>query len=291
MSTLLAVGLAILGFQDSGPWRIVCEGGGKAWSVREDGTDRRDEPGAAPGKGLLSPDGKRRAYISTDDGDAEIWVSDADGKIPKRLTDNRDIDNDPSWTPDGKRIVFGSTRNRVGQVWIMEADGTNPVRLTDHAGGAWHPTVSPAGDRIAYQEQHPESSKLPPATLRIMDMAGRDSKALIEKTQMLGHAWSPKGDRIAVSLVQELRILEIPSGKTAKSFKFEDVHKDLYAHSAYGMTWRPDGGAIACTIQFLGGRKMGAVAFGDDQIFVLPFEGKPAIIEAGAPSGPVRWTR
>jgi hypothetical protein len=140
-------------------------------------------------------------------------------------------------------------------------------------------------------EIHPEHSKLPPSTLRIMDLAGRDSKALIEKTQMLGQAWSPKGDRIACSLVQELRILEVPSGKTVKSFKFQDIHKDLYAHAAYGLLWRPDGGAIACTIQFLGGRMVGAKVYGDDQIFVLPFEGKPAIIEAGGPAGPVRWSK
>ena len=287
----MPVVLAFLLFQDPGPWRIVCVRDGKLWSVRQDGTDRREEPGSAPGVGTLSPDGKRRAYISTDDGDAEIWVSDADGKNSKRLTDNKAIDNFPTWTPDGKRIVFASTRSGPWQIWIMEADGAKPVRLTDHAGGAWGPCVSPGGDRITYEELHPAPEKLPPRTLRIMDLAGRESTVLIEKTQMLGHSWSPKGDRIACSLVNELRILEIPSGKVVKSFKFEEVHKDLYAHAAYGLLWRPDGEAIACTIQFLGGRMVGSKVYGDDQIFVLPFEGKPVIIEGDSPAGPVRWSK
>ena len=281
---------AFLGFQNPGPWRVVYEQGGKLWSVREDGTDSRAEDGKVPQRGL-SPDGKRRAYISTDDGDAEIWVSDADGKNPKRLTDNKAIDNFPGWTPDGKRLVFASTRTGRWQIWIMEADGSNPTRLTDHAEGAWDPRVSPGGDRIAYSELHPESTKLPPRTLRIMNLAGGDVKVLIEKTQMLGHSWGPKGDRIACSLVQELRIVEVPSGKAVHSFKFADIHKDLHAHAAHGVTWKPDGKAIACTIQFLGGRMEGTVVFGDDQVFVLPFEGKPAIIEAGGPASPVRWAR
>jgi len=36
---------------------------------------------------------------------------------------------------------------------------------------------------------------------------------------------------------------------------------------------------------------VGAKVFGDDQFFVLPFEGKAVIVEAGGPAGPVRWTR
>lgn len=290
MRAILAVLLALATLQDSGPWRVVYQREGKLWSAREDGSDARAETGK-PAQGVLSPDGKRRAYISTDGGDAEIWVSDADGGNQKQLTDNKNIDYFPTWTPDGKRIVFASTRTGPWQIWILEADGANPVRLTDHAGGARDPSVSPGGDRIAYLELHPERSKLPPSTLRTMNLEGKDSKVLIEKTQILGHAWSPKGDRLAASLVQELRVLELPSGKAVHAFKFEDIHKDLHAHAAHGVMWRPDGGAIACTIQFLGGRMEGAVVFGDDQLFVLPFVGKPAIIEAGGTAGPVRWTR
>lgn len=290
MRTVAVAVVAILGLQDPGPWRIVCEQDGKAWSVREDGADRRDEPASGSGAGL-SPDGKRRAYISTDDGDAEVWVSDSDGKNPKRLTDNKDIDNNPAWTADGKRIVFGSTRTGRWQIWIMEADGTNPVRLTDHADGAWHPTVAPAGDRIAYEELHKGDGKLPPRTLRVMDVSGRDSKVLIEKTQMLGHSWNPKGDRIACSLIQHLRVVEVPSGIVAKEFKFQEIHEKLHAHSAGGIVWRPDGGAIACAIHFVGGRMRGAKVFGDDQVFILPLEGMPVVIEAGGPAGPARWIR
>jgi len=57
------------------------------------------------------------------------------------------------------------------------------------------------------------------------------------------------------------------------------------------MLWRPDGKAIACTITFLGGRMLGTKVFGDDLIFILPFEGKPVILTPGGPAGPVRWIR
>jgi len=289
---LLALSILPVAVQETGPWRIVCESGGKAWSVRENGSDRREEPASSPGSGVLSPDGKRRAHVRPGDDSQSIWVSDADGKNWKSLTESTYFGS-LAWTPDGKRLVFAASRMpEKSQIWIIDIDGTNLARLTNHADGASDPQVSPVGNSVCYRERHYRpKEKLPPSTLRTMDLAGRDSKVLIEKTQMQGHAWSPKGDRIACSLVQEIRILEVPSGKTVKSFKLGDVHKDLYAHAAYGMIWRPDGGAIACTIQFLGGRMMGTKIFGDEQIFILPFEGKPVVIEAGGPAGPVRWTR
>lgn len=284
MKALTLLVLAAGALQAPGRWLLELRQDNKLLRVSEDGSDLREVKDPIP-------HGKPRLFISTEDGDAEIWVSDPDGKNPKRLTDNTAIDNMPRWSSDGKRIVFASTRTGVWQIWIMEADGSNPIQLTRHKDGARDPEVSPAGDRVSYLELHPERTKLPPSTLRVMELSGGEPKVLLEKIQILGHAWSPKGDRLACSLVQELRILEMPSGKSEKSIDLAGVHKDLYAHAAYGVLWRPDGGALACSIRFLGGRMEGAKIFGDDQVFILPMEGKAVVIEAGGPTSPLRWIR
>ena len=52
----------------------------------------------------------------------EIYVMDADGGNPRRLTNNPARDYAPSWSPDGKRIVFVSDRD--GHV---NANGIGPL--------------------------------------------------------------------------------------------------------------------------------------------------------------------
>ena len=101
-----------------------------------------------------SPDGSSIAYITDRDGNAEIYLMNADGSNPRRLTNTTAAENSPTWTPDGSKIVYASNAaegtTAMFHLWIMNADGSNPRQLTQGLQSDFQPAVSPDGGTIAF---------------------------------------------------------------------------------------------------------------------------------------------
>jgi TolB protein len=102
-----------------------------------------------------SPDGRRIAFASSrgvPNGAPFIWVMNADGSHPRRLT-GKFTGEYPAWSPDGMRIVF-VTNQPVRQdgfdLVVANADGTHAHRLTHNDVYEMGPSWSPDGKWIAY---------------------------------------------------------------------------------------------------------------------------------------------
>ncbi len=98
----------------------------------------------------FSADGSRIAYVSTSPGNAEIYVMNADGTSPTRLTTDPLADGRPVFTPDGQTILFHSARTGgKQQIWAVNVDGTGLTQLTRDSIN-FAPSVSPDGQTVAY---------------------------------------------------------------------------------------------------------------------------------------------
>lgn len=88
-----------------------------------------------------SPDGTKIAYVKAGTG---IYVANADGSNPVRLTEGYECD--PDWSPDGERIAYTS-----GELtYIMNSDGSHKVLLVEDGD---NPRWSPDGTQIAFDRE------------------------------------------------------------------------------------------------------------------------------------------
>jgi Tol biopolymer transport system component/DNA-binding winged helix-turn-helix (wHTH) protein len=68
-----------------------------------------------------SPDGKRLAFESDRSGSEEIWVADADGKDPVKLTAFEGAATGaPSWCADGRRLAFDSRAAGPSAIYLLD---------------------------------------------------------------------------------------------------------------------------------------------------------------------------
>src|SRR5688572_9565780 len=63
--------------------------------------------------------GGKIAFVSDRDGNAEIYVMNADGSDQKRLTHDPASDSTPCFSPDGRKIVFASDRDGTSNIYVM----------------------------------------------------------------------------------------------------------------------------------------------------------------------------
>ena len=139
------------------------------------------------------------AFLSTRDGNAEIYATDSDWTAPVRLTRHPAIDSFPAWSPDGTKIAFTSNRRNGStyEIYIMGADGKRPVRLTKNnqlvPAYDESPSWSPDGRKIAFASNREGNSEI-----YVMHVKGKKIVRLTvtvatEETPV----WSPDGMKIA----------------------------------------------------------------------------------------------
>jgi Tol biopolymer transport system component len=134
--------------------RIAFEQGGVIYSIRPDGSDRRqlttDTRSHSP---RWSPNGRLLAFHRAGD----IWVMRADGSAAHRITSGSANDINPSWSPDGTKLVFSRTTTGTlagRSLYVVSAAGGSGQLLTTQSDGcAVEPTWSATGRYVVYWDK------------------------------------------------------------------------------------------------------------------------------------------
>lgn len=104
-----------------------------------------------------SPDGTKIAFSSFRDflpnNWSKLYVMNADGSNPVKLTNDANDEQTPSWSPDGTKIVFtrrDGTTGGNGEIYVIDANGSNLIRLTNDAADDDFASYSPDGTKIVF---------------------------------------------------------------------------------------------------------------------------------------------
>jgi Tol biopolymer transport system component len=149
----------------------LADGSQRLFTIKPDGTDltvvgTRANYDFSP---VWSPDGQQLAFAGNCETAGcnrfvmDLWVVNADGTNPRRLTSGIEIDDDvrdPAWSPDGEWIAFGMQRGFSTDVYRISATGQDLEKLTFSSSTISYlsPTYSPEGDQLAYSEWRPWTS-------------------------------------------------------------------------------------------------------------------------------------
>ncbi len=93
----------------------------------------------------------------------DLWLVNADGSNPRRLTANPAHDVTPRFSPDGKWIAFSSDRQGNMDVYVMPAAGGEPKQLTWYPGDDLVQYWTPDGKGVVItsnRSSHPFGSPL-----------------------------------------------------------------------------------------------------------------------------------
>jgi dipeptidyl aminopeptidase/acylaminoacyl peptidase len=121
------------------------------------------------------------------EGFMHVFMVDAEGGVPRQLTDGDYNHNAPEWLPDSNTIVFSAIRKpdaeyiRFGsEIYSLNTKTNQTKQLTDRDGADNEPTVSPDGKRIAYIGSDRNADTYNVQKLYVMDASGGNKRVLTE---------------------------------------------------------------------------------------------------------------
>jgi Tol biopolymer transport system component len=133
------------------------------WVAEADGSNPQQltrGPGVSQGSPSWSPDGRRIAFDAQEespkDSHRHLWMIDADGGAPRRLTPEAGDQVVPTWSHDGRWIYYSWWQADGRDIWRRPADGGAPERLTHGAGGPFA-CESADGKTLLFQPKDADS--------------------------------------------------------------------------------------------------------------------------------------
>jgi len=124
----------------------------------------------------------------------EIYICDYDGANQRRVTVNRSLNINPTWSPDGRSLAYTSYRRGAPDIFIsMIYQGTIENPLHSKGEENFLPVWSPDGTKIAFQSNRDGN-----AEIYVMNRDGSGIRRITtHPASDATPTWSPSGKQLA----------------------------------------------------------------------------------------------
>lgn len=197
-----------------------------------------DSRAAKPVQGItspvISPDGTQVTFLALGD----LWLMPIGGAA-RRVTNDRFVEMDPTWSPDGRSIAYSSDRDGLMDLWVRDiAAGTDRKVAAEARKASW----APRGNEIAYINRD-----------GAVAITGRPEPVYARTFETGRPTWAPEG-WLAVTALQPYSTrfregtnqLVLVSTTGADPRKLNPVpHHSIGTRTGDGPVWSRDGSKMA----------------------------------------------
>lgn len=141
-----------------------------------------------------SPDRRKLAYVSFDDGRSVVFVHEVATGALSRVISEKGINGAPSWSPDGKRLAVTMSFESNPDIYIIELDSGDRRRLTTHWAIDTEPSWAPDGRSLVFTSDRGGK----PQIYSINVGGGKPSRLTYDGDQNLRAMYSPDGNSLVL---------------------------------------------------------------------------------------------
>lgn len=184
------------------------------------------------------------AFVSDQSGNKEVYLMEADGARPRRVTRNGSLNLFPAWSRDGQSLIYTSYRSGTPDLWMLRR-GHQGKRVIASDGEKYRGVFGPLDGQVTFVMNQNGNTDL---FLGLVDRPG-SRRLTSHRSIEVSPSWSPDGTKLAFasdrSGTPQIYALNTLTGRTRR-LTFQGGYNTSPA-------WSPSGEWIAYSARVEGG--------------------------------------
>ncbi len=161
-----------------------------------------------------SPDGKKLAYVSFENGRSEIFIHDIGARSREKVASFKGINSSPVWSPDGQRMAMVLSKDGNAEIYVMDLASRKVTRLTNHWAIDTEPAWAPDGRSLVFTSDRGGK----PQIYRVNLSGSLPERVTFEGRYNAGAEFTPDGKRLVlvqqVGGVYRIAVLDLATGSS-----------------------------------------------------------------------------